>query len=120
MEHRVTCTDEIVRGRPGTVARCSCTWSDAWGIQDGSAEASGDYHVRRMTAAQGVAPTVRLDDEGATHITIRTTETARRERCHDCSCHLNPPCGHCVNCAHADHPDCPNDCQTCTDHEKDR
>lgn len=38
--------------------------------------------------------------------------------CHDCSCHLHPPCHECVNCRHIEppQPDCPNDCQECEDH----
>ena len=42
-------------------------------------------------------------------------------RCHDCYCHLSPPCDRCVDCAHSgaedrDIADCPNDCQECEDH----
>lgn len=42
-------------------------------------------------------------------------------RCHDCYCHLSPPCEQCVDCAHSgaedrDVADCPNDCQECGDH----
>lgn len=43
-EYVVTCTDERVRGNPGTVARCTCGWEDAWGIQEGNAEASAHFH----------------------------------------------------------------------------
>lgn len=39
--------------------------------------------------------------------------------CHNCSCHINPPCGECENCKHWDVTDCPNDCQDCDiDHEE--
>jgi hypothetical protein len=44
--------------------------------------------------------------------------TGIRERCHDCSCHINPPCGRCVECKHVDYPDCENDCQDCEDHQE--
>jgi hypothetical protein len=34
--------------------------------------------------------------------------------CHNCSCHLNPPCHGCVSCAHPDGDRCPEgDCQNC-------
>lgn len=33
--------------------------------------------------------------------------------CHECRCHVNPPCGACENCKHWDVDDCPNDCQLC-------
>lgn len=44
-------------------------------------------------------------------------------RCHECSCHINPPCGRCEECAHWDAEergieDCPNDCQECDEHEE--
>lgn len=45
-KHEVVITDEIVRGGPGTVARCSCGWVSAWGVQDGSAEADAARHLR--------------------------------------------------------------------------
>lgn len=46
------------------------------------------------------------------------TPVVVRERCHDCSCHINPPCGRCVECKHWDYPDCENDCQDCEDHQE--
>ena len=36
--------------------------------------------------------------------------------CHDCLCHITPPCWQCENCKHWDNPDCDNDCQTCDLH----
>lgn len=34
--------------------------------------------------------------------------------CHECSCHINPPCGQCENCNHPDGDLCPEgDCQNC-------
>lgn len=44
--------------------------------------------------------------------------------CHDCSCHLSPPCSECEHCTHWDAEargitDCPNDCWDCEDHEND-
>lgn len=33
--------------------------------------------------------------------------------CHDCSCHVHPPCSACESCVHIDYPECPNDCQDC-------
>ena len=32
--------------------------------------------------------------------------------CHDCSCHIAPPCSACVDCGHID-TTCDGDCQTC-------
>lgn len=37
--------------------------------------------------------------------------------CHECSCHISPPCGQCENCKHWDAPDCENDCQGCEEHD---
>lgn len=33
--------------------------------------------------------------------------------CHECNCHLHPPCGACEKCVHWDVEGCENDCQTC-------
>ena len=41
------------------------------------------------------------------------------ERCHDCACHIAPPCGSCENCKHADYPECTNGCQDCEEHDND-
>lgn len=49
---------------------------------------------------------------------VAPAPTVVRERCHDCSCHINPPCGRCVECKHVDYPDCENDCQDCEDHQE--
>ncbi|QFG12938.1 hypothetical protein PBI_MIMI_271 [Arthrobacter phage Mimi] len=38
------------------------------------------------------------------------------DRCHECSCHINPPCYACQNCNHWDVKGCDHDCQDCTGH----
>ena len=45
VKHETTCTDEMVRGYWGTVARCTCGWEDRWAIQDGNAEVSAHEHM---------------------------------------------------------------------------
>lgn len=69
----------------------------------------------RTLPALSAARTVAVDPE----LLPEATPTVRRERCHDCSCHINPPCGRCENCQHADYPECENDCQDCEDHQEE-
>lgn len=146
----MTVADETVRSRPGTVARCSCGWSSAWGIQDGSAEASAEAHriandpeYRRERSDRIAEHHAAKRERGCLceHIAdsysyvvdkdcpmhgIRRTRTEPVEAgpvkfvapCHPCSCHVDPPCNGCVECRHHDVDDCPNDCQTCEDHDE--
>ena len=70
-------------------------WSHAWRTADDL-----DDCAARITSPVVPAPTI------------------TRERCHDCSCHISPPCGRCVECKHVDYPECENDCQDCEDHQE--
>lgn len=145
-DHLVVTTDEVVRGRPGTVSRCTCGWKSAWGVQDGSAEADAhghrmrrdeDYRKRALgrVAEYNKAERERgctcklfedsygfvMDRDCVLHGFVKREpkKVESREPCHGCSCHINPPCGACENCVHWDIDDCENDCQTCTDHEEE-
>lgn len=133
--HVVISTDELVNktgyaSRPGTVARCSCGWRSAWMTRDGSAEADGHGHLRAVDPEyrarddeRHAAWKAENEERKAKAEDARIARPApapparRRERCHDCSCHINPPCGGCENCKHADYPECPNDCQDCEEHD---
>ena len=117
IKHAITSTDEIVRGRPGTVARCACGWSTHWGIRDGSAEADGHEHML------SVSPEYRAWNEER-HRTQEAENAHRRPapqppakrtptHSHECSCHISAPCNNCVSCKHPFDPDCDNDCQDC-------
>lgn len=132
-EHKVTSTDEQVRGYPGTVARCECGWSSAWAVQDGSAESDANRHMRAMMPGFAEEQDAYQAEFLAKHEAWRAEQAAKyaaiegerkartnsavqaltSKRCHDCSCHINPPCGKCENCVHIDYPECPNDCQEC-------
>lgn len=129
-EHEVTCTDETVRGSRGTVARCACGWSDAWAIQGGNAEASAHDHMiandpeyREAARVQREAwEAERLEREAQRQAELEEfwkTEPLGPKRKpiephdHGCTCFIDPPCNACVNCAHHDVDDCPNDCQDC-------
>ena len=130
-EHRVTCTDEQVRGCRGTVARCVCGWADAWMLQGGNAEASGHDHMRtndpeyrarsdeqtRVWAIEQAARNSRRQAELLERLSNTPLGPQRKpfDRCHPCFCHLNPPCSQCENCTHAgsEITDCDNDCQDC-------
>lgn len=132
--YRTTAEDGEVRGRRGTIATCTCGWRDAWGVQDGSAEASAYLHSlqhdprkraeHEERARQYFAGAEARDTENrrraAESLARREPDVEPRQRCHDCSCHLDPPCSACENCAHMDGEiDCPNDCRDCTEHEDD-
>lgn len=43
------------------------------------------------------------------------------EPCHECRCHISPPCSACENCTHYDGrgDNCENPCRDCQDHEED-
>lgn len=130
-DHKVTCTDERVRGYWGTVARCICGWSDAWMLQGGNAESSGHSHMMEndpeysarheermwVWAAEQVERDAQREAEHLIRLenTPLGPETKPFEPCHQCSCHLNPPCSNCENCAHASNEitDCDNDCDSC-------
>lgn len=127
-EHDITSEDTTVRGRPGTVARCLCGWSSSWGVQDGSAEADGHNHMMRLDPEYRQRWEERRARFLAEHKELMSARAPtpapisreKPELCHECSCHLNPPCGACENCNHAsgDITDCPNDCQECeVDHD---
>lgn len=139
-EHSTTCTDEQVRGHWGTVARCICGWKDAWAIQGGNAEASAAEHMYRNDAEYRAAADERARIWEGGRPAREAEAVARRDRivdsylaltplgpaprpadpCHECVCHLNPPCGWCENCKHlgGEITDCENDCQDCEiDHE---
>lgn len=126
-EHTTTTVDGDVRGYPGTIATCSCGWRDAWAVMDGSAESSAHFHrlSHDPEAKRDYDEQMRLVREAnvqrdAERVVQPVREGAPiRERCHPCSCHLHPPCGACENCAHADHPECGNDCQTCEEYHDD-
>lgn len=129
IQHKVTCTDEQVRGYRGTVARCICGWYDAWTLQGGNAEASGHEHMRandaeyrarsdeqkRVWAIEREEREIQREAERLEHLvnTPLGPERKPREHCHDCSCFIDPPCNQCVDCRHIDIDDCPNDCQDC-------
>lgn len=141
-EHAVTIKDETVRNRPGTTAKCSCGWSSSWGIRDGSAEADAHHHQVSRDSEYRERHLARVEDHSNRERErgcickmftddfgfmmnrdcpihgpkpSRSAAQPSGERCHSCSCHINPPCGACENCAHYDHPNCPNDCQDCED-----
>ena len=138
-DHKVTCTDEPVRlvaGElsPGTVARCACGWSSSWWVSDGSAECDGDRHMRthdpeyrarqedreRVWAVEREDRAAKAEETRLERLanTSLGPESKPADPCHECSCHINPPCGACENCKHWDEPDCDNDCQDCEeDHE---
>lgn len=140
--HIVTCTDEIVRGYSGTVARCTCNkWKSAWSVRDGSAESDGHAHMKesdpdyarreaeraeQWRAEQRTAGCTcklldfaRVLDRGCPiHAPRVSIQAASIDHRHNCSCHIDPPCNQCVRCAHIDHPECPNDCQECEDHDE--
>lgn len=145
--HTMKVTDETVKGHEGTVARCSCGWVCGYAVRDGSAEASAedhriandeDYRQKRLAEVAEYQAAERA--RGCTCPQIEGTYSrgfdlkcplhgfGERDHdpkpaskipkyCHSCSCHIDPPCDECVNCAHVDHPECPNDCQTCEDHD---
>lgn len=48
----------------------------------------------------------------------RYASESNAQRCHDCSCHIDPPCTECVECVHIDVADgeCESDCQECPGH----
>lgn len=148
--HSVTTSDTTVRGRPGTVAECSCGWRSAWGVRDGSAESDAHHHRmvhdedylsdhRARVAEHNAAERERgctcklFDDSFGFALDLDCPIHAPKSSgpapvaapakahspCHSCSCHIHPPCGACENCRHYDNPDCPNDCQTCGDHDDD-
>lgn len=121
--HTVDSRDATVRGYPGTVSTCTCGWRSEWAVRDGSAESDAHGHMRAVDPEYR-----RLDDERharwkAEHearVAARLSEPPRAEtkpvtRCHECSCHINPPCSRCENCKHGagDINDCPNDCEDC-------
>lgn len=106
--HDVITTDEEVRGRPGTVARCSCGWVSHWGIRDGSAESDAHHHLMIHDSEYEQKHRARVGIELAP-----SPPTAQPIRCHGCSCHISAPCGSCENCKHYDDPECGNDCQEC-------
>lgn len=125
-EHRITSTDEMVRGYPGTVARCSCGRQFAWGVRDGSAEADAHAHMLAVDPdyrAYSEARHAAWAAENAARRAALATKPAptRREHDHGCSCHISAPCGACENCQHPDGDyadECLNDCQECeTDHD---
>lgn len=117
--HKVTCTDfKIDHRRAGTTARCVCGWVDRWEMQGGNAEASGAAHVAKYAPK----PEEYAQERAIVVITpspLPTPPSAVQEtHSHNCSCHINPPCGSCENCKHWDEPDCDNDCQDCDiDHD---
>ena len=125
-EHSMTTKDEIVRGRPGTVATCTCGWRSAWGIQDGSAEC--DAHDHKMShdpeyRAESKNRMAEWRAENAARAEARATTTPPKqsEHFHNCSCHLGAPCGACENCSHPSgdfEAECPDSCQDCeADHD---
>ena len=138
--HEVVTTDEVVRGHPGTVARCSCGWISRWWVRDGSAESDAHQHrmseddayreqrkarvaehnarekARSCTCERSALDFVYTHSDECPIHRIELTPSlpmAPPIRCHGCSCHLHPPCGYCENCKHFDDPDCKNDCQDC-------
>lgn len=40
------------------------------------------------------------------------------EKCHECRCHISPPCNACVDCGHHDNDDGCGDCETCPQKEE--
>jgi hypothetical protein len=125
VKHGITSVDQLVRGHPGTVVTCLCGWQDAWGVSDGSAEASGHEHMlsrdpeyviwyREMVAKQRADHAEWLKAHPPVARVVRAVPRPIHQ--HGCSCHIDPPCSRCVNCRHIDHPECPNDCQTCEEH----
>lgn len=125
VKHETTCTDEQVRGYRGTIARCTCGWSDAWALQGGNAEASAAKHMRENDPEYAAAEQARWEAGAPARAEqqrlYEEREAARkseppsvpREPCHSCRCFISPPCNACVACTHIDYPDCPNDCQEC-------
>ena len=126
-DHGITAEDTMVRGYPGTIARCLCGWDTAWSVRDGSAEADGHAHVMRCDpeakAASEAFQAVFLAERRAWDAANKARydppptgpQPAVAEHSHECSCHLGAPCGRCENCKHpaGDFEDCPNDCQEC-------
>ena len=109
--HEVTFQDEEVRGRPGTTWRCTCGAGGRWGVRDGSAEAEASIHTY---VYNGLKYEESLTKQSYLRETTHPPPVQdSRERCHDCSCHINPPCGACINCPHWNEPDCDKDCQEC-------
>lgn len=136
-------------GEPSDIVTCSCGWRDEWATQDGSAQAAGHDHkiaVDPAYSAEFEAKQRRFADEQKAEMrakgcicrfeaTIRVLDadclvhqpapssvsaSVARERCHDCSCHINPPCGSCENCLHGDDAAwCPLNCDDCMIHEND-
>jgi len=142
-EHATKSEDAIVRGYPGTVASCDCGWTSSWSVRDGSAEEEAHVHMMGTDAAYRARQVERTDawasilrEQGClckmltgsysyvlntacpTHFR-RVVPVASSDHQHNCSCHLGAPCGRCENCAHIDHPECENDCQTCEEHDDD-
>lgn len=138
-EHEVKTEDTQVRGYPGTVATCRCGWRSAWAVRDGSAESDANQHMvekdpeyRERYRKRGDEWAAKMRADGCvcelltfSYLVSPECSVHRREprpaaapHSHGCSCHVSAPCGACVNCAHADHPECPNDCQTCEDHQE--
>ena len=118
--HGITLTDEMVRGYPGTVARCLCGRLFAWGVRDGSAEADSHAHMlavdpeyRAKSEALRAAWVAENEVRQAARVAVPTV--SHPEHLHNCSCHLGAPCGPCENCRHpaGDFDDCSNDCQEC-------
>lgn len=101
----------------GTVVKCSCGWSDTWYSQGGNAEASGYGHAARVREEGSkdqvdeiFIRTIELESFAAT---VPAKSVTYIEPCHDCRCHIAPPCSQCVDCRHVDVDDCEEDCQDC-------